>query len=156
MSEEQQEKGFTVTDRRISNRATETETPKKEEATPEVKAAEEKKTKGERLRDKIFGRRKEEEGEEESASQKGEGPAPDIDFASFILSLSSSVFIHLGEVPDPISRKKEKNFPLAKQTIDILDMLKEKTQRNLTLEEENLLSNILYDLRMRYIQVIGR
>ncbi len=79
-------------------------------------------------------------------------PLPEIDFSSFIFSLSTSALLHLGEIPDPATHKREKDLPLAKQTIDILGMLKEKTRGNLTPDEEKLMENILTDLRWRYIR----
>jgi hypothetical protein len=66
--------------------------------------------------------------------------------------LSSSVLLHLGEIPDPQSGGKKKDMALAKQSIDILTLLKEKTAGNLTEEEKNLLENLLYDLRMRFVK----
>lgn len=77
---------------------------------------------------------------------------PEITFPSFILSLSSSAFLHFGEIPDPISGMKERNLPLAKQTIDILGIIKDKTQGNLTGDEEQLLENLLHDLRIKYVE----
>ena len=66
-----------------------------------------------------------------------------------VFSLSSSAFINLGAIPDPDTGKVEKNLPLAKQTIDLLGLLREKTRNNLTPEEEKLFDHLLYDLRMR-------
>jgi hypothetical protein len=79
-------------------------------------------------------------------------PLPEVNFSSFLLSLSSSVLLHLGEIPDPQSGAKKKDMALAKQSIDILTLLKEKTEGNLTEEEKNLLENLLYDLRMRFVK----
>jgi len=76
---------------------------------------------------------------------------PEITFSSFILSLSSSALFHFGEIPDPITNQKQKNIELAKQTIDILGLLEEKTAGNLEKDEAVLLENLLYDLRMRYV-----
>ena len=90
------------------------------------------------------------ETEESPTSQ----PLPAIDFSSFIFSLSTSALLHLGELPDPATQKREKDLPLAKQTIDILGMLKEKTRGNLTPAEEGLMENILTDLRWRYIREV--
>ena len=73
-------------------------------------------------------------------------------FSTFILSLSTSALVHLGELPDPITNKKETNLQLAKQTISIIEMLKEKTEGNLTKEEGNLIDNVLCDVRLKYIQ----
>ena len=78
-------------------------------------------------------------------------PLPEVNFATFVFSLSTSALMNLGELPDPQTRQVTKNLPLAKQTIDILGMLKEKTKGNLDGEEENLLSNLLYELRMKYV-----
>lgn len=80
---------------------------------------------------------------------------PEINFATFIFSLNSSVLAHLGIIDDPASGKKVKNLALAKQTIDILGMLEEKTRGNLTEDEEGMLKNILYDLRMIYVKEKG-
>ena len=80
---------------------------------------------------------------------------PKINFATFIFSLNSSVLMHLGVIDDPATGKKVKNLPIAKQTIDILGMLEEKTQGNLTEDEAKMLKNILYDLRMIYVKLKG-
>ena len=77
---------------------------------------------------------------------------PKIDFATFVLSINSSALVQLGLLEDPASGKKEKNLPLAKQTVDLLAMLEEKTCGNLTSDEENILKNILYELRMLYVK----
>jgi len=76
---------------------------------------------------------------------------PPIDFGSFILSLSTTAFIHLGEVVDPTAKEKKVNLEGAKQMIDIIQMLKEKTEGNLTKEESTLLNNLLYELKMKYM-----
>ena len=76
---------------------------------------------------------------------------PKITFSSFILSLSSSALFHFGEIPDPVTNKKQKNIELAKQTIDILGLLEKKTVNNLEKDEAVLIENLLYDLRMRYV-----
>ena len=80
---------------------------------------------------------------------------PEINFATFIFSLNSSVLVHLGVINDPATGQKVKNLALAKQTIDILGMLEEKTRGNLTEDEESMLKNILYDLRMIYVKEKG-
>jgi hypothetical protein len=77
---------------------------------------------------------------------------PEINFATFIFSLNHSVLVHLGVMEDPSTGKKVRNLALAKQTIDILGMLEEKTKGNLAEDEEKMLKNILYDLRMIYIK----
>jgi Domain of unknown function (DUF1844) len=77
---------------------------------------------------------------------------PKIDFSTFVLSINSSALVQLGLIEDPVSGEKIKNLPLAKQTIDLLAMLEEKTRGNLTSDEENILKNILYELRMLYVK----
>lgn len=78
-------------------------------------------------------------------------PLPEVNFSSFLLSLSSSTLLHLGEVADPESGEKKKDLALAKQSIDIISLLRDKTKGNLTQEEEKLLDHLLYDLRMRFV-----
>jgi len=81
------------------------------------------------------------------------GAPPQIDFYTFLLSLGSSAFIHLGDAPHPDGGGESLvNLVLAKQTIDILGMLEQKTKGNLTPEEEKFLENLLVDLRLRYVQ----
>jgi hypothetical protein len=79
------------------------------------------------------------------------GSEPPITFATFLISLASSVVIHLGEAPSPESDRVEKNLPLAKQTIDLLALLQDRTRGNLDGEEQQLLQSLLYDLRVRYV-----
>jgi len=77
---------------------------------------------------------------------------PTIDFATFVLSLSHSALMHLGEAPHPETNNVESNLALAKQNIDLLGLLEEKTKGNLTGDEERLLAQVLFDLRMRYVE----
>ena len=80
---------------------------------------------------------------------------PAINFPTFIFSLNSSALLNLGAIEDPGTGQKAKNLPLAKQTIDILAMLEEKTIGNLVDDEAALLKNILYELRMLYVKEKG-
>jgi Domain of unknown function (DUF1844) len=77
---------------------------------------------------------------------------PHVDFATFILSLSHSALLHLGEAPHPETGKVEKHLSLARQTIDLIGMLEEKTRGNLTGDEERLIEQILFDLRIRFVE----
>ena len=78
-------------------------------------------------------------------------PAP-IDFYTFLFSLGSSAFIHLGDAPHPeTGQALPPDLALAQQTIDLLAMLKEKTRGNLTPEEEKFLDHLLLDLRLRFV-----
>lgn len=74
---------------------------------------------------------------------------PDIDFTTFVLSLSTSCLVHLGDVKTSESDQADLN--LAKQTIDLLNLLEQKTHGNLTGDEEQILHQVLYDLRMRFV-----
>lgn len=80
---------------------------------------------------------------------------PEITFSTFIFSLNSSALVMLGAVEDPQTGQKTKNLPLAKQTIDMIAMIEEKTLGNLTNDEANLLKNILHDLRIMYVKEKG-
>lgn len=123
MTEETKGEGFTIIDKR-----------RRPEAEPEGSSA------------------KTSEQEKVESGSKVEGTLPQVDFSSFIFSLSTSALIHFGDIPDPITKKTEKNLPMIRQTIDLLNVLKDKTKGNLTKEEEELLDNVLYDLRMRYVR----
>jgi len=128
--DEEQKKGFVVKDKRFS-------AAKEEKEESQIK----------------------EEGKIDEAPKEDvsapEGPLAEIDFTNFILSLSTSALIQLGEVQDPFTQKSTKNLPLAKQTIDLIGMLKEKTKGNLSPEEEKVIEYVLYDLRMRYVKAAG-
>jgi hypothetical protein len=96
--------------------------------------------------------KEEKEKEVETQEKTEQGPLPEVNFNSLIFSLSSSALLHLGEIADPQSGQKVKDIALAKHTIDTIAMLKEKTQGNLTGEEEKFLEAILTDLRWRYVK----
>jgi Domain of unknown function (DUF1844) len=78
---------------------------------------------------------------------------PPVDFHTFVLSLGSSALLHLGEIENPNDGVSQKDLPLAKHTIDILAMLAEKTKGNLSPAEEKLMESLLYDLRLRYVEL---
>ncbi|MCP4690560.1 MAG: DUF1844 domain-containing protein [Desulfobacterales bacterium] len=80
---------------------------------------------------------------------------PRISFSTFIFSLSQSALVHLGLIEEPGAGKKEKNLSLAKQTIDILGVLEEKTKGNLSSDEALMLKNMLADLRISYVKEQG-
>jgi hypothetical protein len=83
---------------------------------------------------------------------QGDDSLPHVDFTTFVLSLSHSALMHLGEAPSPETGAIEENLALARQTIDLVGMLEEKTKGNLTGDEERLVAQILFDLRMRYVE----
>ena len=77
---------------------------------------------------------------------------PAVDFPNFILSLSTTAMYHFGDFPDPSTGETRRNLSAAKQTIDILGMLRDKTEGNLKDEEKQLLEGLLFELRMRYVK----
>jgi hypothetical protein len=77
-----------------------------------------------------------------------------ISFVAFVVSLASTAAVHFGDVPNPVSGEQEEpDLASARQMIDILTMLEEKTRGNLTAEERTVLEQVLYELRMRFVQV---
>jgi Domain of unknown function (DUF1844) len=83
-------------------------------------------------------------------------PVPEINFSTFVISLSTQALMHLGEIGNPISGKVETDVPVAKQMIDILAMLKDKTRGNLDPNEDRLMQDILFDLRMKYVEAVKK
>ena len=134
--EEEQGRGFTVTDRRQSKRdeeesAEEAPRPERAEAEPEPAAP-----------------------PEAEAGEAPPGGVPQPDFGGFILSLANTALINLGVAPDPAGGRPEANIDGAKQMIDILGILREKTKGNLTEEEDRLFEQILAELKMRFVDVV--
>jgi hypothetical protein len=142
MDRENKEKSFVIKDKRIFDESGEVrgdaETSVRESAS-ETKAAEaEHLSPGEEKRD-----------------NREEDYLPEINFANFVLSLSTTAMFHFGDFPDPVSKKAERNLAAAKQTIDILGMLQTKTTGNLDENEKSLLDGLLFELRMRYVKEKG-
>jgi hypothetical protein len=131
MEEEKKEKGFVVRDRRLFDESGETrgEDEKKEEKVGTIQ-----------------------EEAPPGREAAGEDDFPPVTFANFILSLSTTAMFHFGDFPDPATGKGEVNLPAAKQTIDIIGMLKTKTEGNLDDQEKNLIDQFLFELRMRYVK----
>ncbi len=77
---------------------------------------------------------------------------PKMDFPTLVLSLTTTAMLQMGLVPDPATQKVEKNLPAARQTIDILEILKDKTQGNLQPDETRLLDRCLHDLKMSFVE----
>lgn len=108
--------------------------------------------------------REEEEAQAESASEAPPEPTPEagdpyeelpsINFPTFIISLSTQALMHLGEISNPVTGKVEKDVAVAKQTIDIIGMLSEKSKGNLDENEEQLVREVLYNLRMKYVEAV--
>lgn len=78
--------------------------------------------------------------------------ATHVDFTTFVLSMGSSALVHLGDMSHPEAGQVAENLMLARQTIDILAMIEEKTRGNLTAEEARFLRDLLADLRLRFVE----
>ena len=89
--------------------------------------------------------------EQTGSSKEKETESFQIDFSTFVMSLTSSAFYHLGDMPDPTTGKKEVNLPAVQQTIDMLTMLREKTKGNLKEDENKLLEQLIYELQVKYV-----
>jgi hypothetical protein len=131
MSESDKPSGFVVTDRRVLSTEGEARDSKPSEPQPARAPA---------------------------PSAPGEQPAPPhtlppVDFTTFILSLSSSALMHMGDLPGPQPGPTTRDLPLAKHTIDLLSLLQQKTRGNLSADEDKLLESLLYDLRLRYVDL---
>ena len=84
-------------------------------------------------------------------AEKKETEPFQIDFSAFIMSLTSSAFYHLGDMPDPSNGKTETNLPAVQQTIDMLIMLREKTKGNLKEDEIKLIEQLIYESHVKYV-----
>ncbi|MFO7737217.1 MAG: DUF1844 domain-containing protein [Desulfatiglandaceae bacterium] len=129
----EEEKGFVIKDRRSLDEKGDLKDAKSEEG-----------------RDKAA--RKEDAAEGKGAKAESQAPLlPEVNFSSLIFSLSSTALFHLGEIADPKTGKRSQDLPLAKHSIDTIAMLKEKTEGNLTEDEQKFTENVLADLRWRYV-----
>jgi hypothetical protein len=133
MDEDSQERrGFRVTDRRRFSESGEARGEGPEESTPTSPPA---------------------------AAASAPAPEPPlheetVNFSTFVLGLSTQALLHLGEIPDPVSGAEQRDLTAAKQVIDILGVLRDKTRNNLEPGEQSLLDSVLYDLRMRYVELV--
>jgi hypothetical protein len=139
MEEEKKGKGFVIKDRRLFDESGEARV--EEEMKPEDKKRAENPEEGPRTSPA-----------EMDTPETEASPLPEINFASFIFSLSTTAMYHFGDFPDPVTKESQRNLPAAKQTIDILSILKTKTEGNLDEQEKQMLDGILYELRMRFIK----
>lgn len=137
MGEEHKEKGFVIKDRRLFDEsgAVRADEAQAEEMKP-APGAEETKAPP----------------EEKAPPQQDEQAFPEINFTGFVFSLSTTAMYHFGDFPDPVTKEAKRNLPAAKQTIDILSILKTKTEGNLDEDEKQLLDGILFELQMRFVK----
>ena len=81
---------------------------------------------------------------------------PEVSFTSLVISLASSAAIHFGDLGDPLTGEKQPpNLQAAAQAIELLSILEEKTQGNLSQDEHEMLTQVLVELRMRFVQLAG-
>ena len=80
-----------------------------------------------------------------------QGILPEVTFSTFVLSLASSALVHLGEVPNPETGRTVRDEALARNAIDLLTMLDDKTRNGLTPDESKLMRDVLYELRMKFV-----
>jgi hypothetical protein len=137
MASEEKDKGFTVQDRRRFSAEGEAKAEGPEEslapaAAPEPKAA-------------------------APAPERGADKEPfteaEVTFTTFMVGLSTQALAALGEISDPVSGASTKDLQAAQQLIDIIGMLREKTRGNLDRDEDGLIEAILFDLRMKYVEL---
>ena len=82
-----------------------------------------------------------------------ETPDPGITFSAFVMSLATTAAVHFGDIADPSSgNRSEPNLPAAAQMIELIAMLQDKTKGNLIEPEDKLVDDLLYELRVRYVQ----
>ncbi len=136
MTKEQDDTGFRVTDKRPFSEDGELRKP---DAAEEKQSQSEKKTT-----------------EQRPPIIQEPPPEPRIDFPSYVLSYYTQGLVLLGEVPNPMTNKKEDDLDGARHTIEILAMLEEKTKGNLSKEEDQLMASVLYELRMKFMAKTNR
>ncbi len=138
MTKEQEEQGFTITDKRAFREDGDARAPENTEKPQEGPTVEQASK------------------EEATSAEKDIPPRPAIDFPSYLLSYYTQGLVLMGEIPNPYTNKKEEDIEAARHTIDILNMLEEKTKGNLSTDERQLLENVLYELRMKYMAKTNR
>ncbi len=135
MEEKKKDSGFVVKDKRLFGEGQEAPLDEAQKKPPETT-------------------REEQPQEKAQAAPEPEFDFP-VNFSNFVLSLSTSALFHFGDFPDHDGGTAQKNLPAAKQTIDILDMLNEKTKGNLDENEIKLIQGVLYELKMRFVKEKG-
>lgn len=95
-------------------------------------------------------------GEGKVPDKEGRCVMPEVSFSTFVMSLNTSALYHLGEIPDPETGRTMVNIDLARHAIDTLVVLEQKTKGNLSAEESELMKNILYDVKMRFVKTVKR
>jgi hypothetical protein len=148
--EQEKEQDFKVTDRRSSFQEDTAESPANETTPPPEEAA------SKQEQSETTPPPRQDSPEQEPGSKSAETtpppPFPEANLLTLIFSLYTHTQICLGVLPDPMTQRPQKDLPQAKYNIDLLGVLKEKTVGNLSQEEEQTLENILYEVRMGYVE----
>ncbi len=92
----------------------------------------------------------------EDQTQQWPNGSGEVEFPTLVLMLSTAAMVHLGVTPDPVSGKTKADLAQAKEMIDLLNVMKVKTAGNLTATESGMLDDLLFDLRMRYLEAVKR
>lgn len=95
-------------------------------------------------------------GEGKVPNKEGRCVMPEVTFPAFVMSLNTSALYHLGEIADPLTGKRVIEPDLARHAIDTLVLIQNKTKGNLTPDEGELLKNILYDIKIRFVKVVKK
>jgi hypothetical protein len=138
MTKEQEEQGFRITDKRGFREDGEARSPESSGKIEEQPSSEPASSTA------------------KTPSDQEIPPRPPIDFPAYVLSYYAQGMVLLGEVPNPDTNKKEEDVEAARNIIDILSMLEQRTKGNLTNDEQQLLEKVLYELRMRYMAKTNR
>lgn len=137
---EEEEKGFQVRDRRAHLQETDRKKPSEKEGAQKPAPSSHAEPQAASP------------GREKPSGPPAEGSFP-VNFSSFILSLATSALIHLGQEANPATGERSVELPSARQVIDLISLLEEKTKGNLTQEEDSLLRQILFTLRLKFVEV---
>ncbi len=92
----------------------------------------------------------------ENQTQQRPNGSGEVEFPALVLMLGTAAMLHLGVTPDPVSGEAKANLAQAKEMIDLLNVVKVKTAGNLTAAESSMLDDLLFDLRMRYLEAVKR
>ena len=137
MASEEKDKGFTVQDRRRFSAEGEAKAEGPEENPAPAAASAPKGATAEPRR----------------GAEPGPFAEAEVTFTTFVVGLSTQALAALGEISDPVSGARSKDLEAAQQLIDIIGMLREKTRGNLDPDEDGLIEAILFDLRMKYVEL---
>jgi len=153
--EEQSERGFTVADKRLFNKSGERRPTAEQPAVPPPHTPpprpEARRTSAPPPRPGATQTPRTSTPPRPGAAEAPPRGMPPADFSTFVAMLVNNVMMFLGQIPDPVSRQPRRDLPQAKHTIDILIMLRDKTQGNLTAEEDQLMKELLPQLQMAYV-----